>query len=134
MSNYKLMAIRQRKWMLLILIASAAGTLTPYSKLFLGLLLGIIIRFYNLWLLQRKTNLLGEAAEREGKRIGIGTISRLASAALGVLIAIKYDLDIIGFIIGLMTSRSEERRVGKECRARSGRAPRTSNAARHLRM
>jgi len=104
MSNYKLMAIRQRKWMLLILIASAAGTLTPYSKFFLGLLLGIIISFYNLWLLQRKTNLLGEAAEREGKRIGIGTISRLASAALGVLIAIKYDLDIIGFIIGLMTS------------------------------
>jgi len=105
MSNYKLMAIRQRKWMLLILLASAAGTLlTPYSKFFLGLLLGIIISFYNLWLLQRKTNLLGEAAEREGKRIGIGTISRLASAALGVLIAIKYDLDIIGFIIGLMTS------------------------------
>src|SRR5690625_3657963 len=105
MSNYNLMAIRQRKWMLVILIVSAVlALLTPFSNFFFGLLLGLGISFYNLWLLQRKTNLLGEAAEREGKRIGLGTISRLASAALGVLIAIKYDLDIIGFIIGLMTS------------------------------
>lgn len=71
---------------------------------FLGLLLGTCISFYNLWLLQRKTDLLGEAAEREGSRKGIGTISRFAAAALGVLIAIRYDLSIIGFIIGLMTA------------------------------
>ncbi len=60
------------------------------------------ISFYNLWLLQRKTDLLGEAAEKDGSRKGIGTISRLAAAALGALIAIRYDFSIIGYIIGLM--------------------------------
>ena|SRR5690625_4389056 len=105
MSNYNLMAIRQRKWMLVILIVSAVlALLTPFSNFFFGLLLGLGISFYNLWLLQRKTNLLGEAAEREGKRIGLGTISRLASVALGVLIAMRFNFDIIGFIIGIMTS------------------------------
>jgi len=105
MSNYRTMAIRQRKWMLILLVLSAilAGIL-PQKHFFLGLLLGIGISFYNLWLLQRKTNLLGESAERDGSRKGIGTISRLAAAALGVLIAIRYDLSVVGFIIGLMTA------------------------------
>lgn len=103
MSDYRTMAKRQRKWMLIILalIAICAGV-TPFKPFFLGLLLGAIISFYNLWLLQRRTDLLGESAERYGKRKGIGTISRLAAAALGVLIAIRYDLSIVGFIIGLM--------------------------------
>lgn len=105
MSNYRTMAIRQRKWMLILLALCIVGVgVMPYKHFFLGLLLGTGISFYNLWLLQRKTNLLGESAEREGKRKGIGTISRLAAAALGVLIAIRYDLSIIGFIIGLMTA------------------------------
>ena len=105
MSDYQVMANRQRIWMLVILIASAVSVLlTAKSTFSLGLTLGIAISFYNLWLLQRKTNLLAEAAEKEGKRIGIGTISRLAAAALGVLIAIRYELHIVAFVIGLMSS------------------------------
>ncbi len=105
MSNYRTMAKRQRKWMLILLVLFAIGAgILPNKHFFLGLLLGTCISFYNLWLLQRKTDLLGEAAEREGSRKGIGTISRFAAAALGVLIAIRYDLSIIGFIIGLMTA------------------------------
>jgi len=105
MSNYRAMASRQRKWMLILLALCAVGAgIMPDKHFFLGLLLGTSISFYNLWLLQRKTDLLGESAERDGSRKGIGTISRLAAAALGVLIAIRYDLSIIGFIIGLMTA------------------------------
>lgn len=105
MSNYRSMAIRQRKWMLILLAIFAIGAgVLPYKHFFLGLLLGTTVSFYNLWLLQRKTDILADSAEKYGKRKGIGTISRLAAAALGVLIAIRYDLSIIGFIIGLMTA------------------------------
>lgn len=76
--------------------------LMPYEHFFQGMLLGVAISFYNLWLLQRKTDLLGEAAQKDGSKKGIGTISRLAAAALGALIAIRYDFSIIGYIIGLM--------------------------------
>lgn len=105
MSNYRTMAARQRKWMLILLLLSGmlAGLL-PNKQFFVGLLLGVVISFYNLWLLQRKTNLLGEEAERFGKRKGMGTASRFAAAALGVLLAVRYDLSVVGFIIGLMTS------------------------------
>lgn len=103
MSNYETMAKRQRKWMLIIvaLIAVLAAVL-PNKPFFYGLLLGSVVSFYNLWLLQRRTNLLGESAAKDGKRRGIGTISRLAAAALGVLLAIRYDLSVVGFIVGLM--------------------------------
>lgn len=103
MSNYETMAKRQRKWMLIIVALFAILSITLSNKHFFnGLLLGSIISFYNLWLLQRRTNLVGESAEKDGTRKGIGTISRLAAAALGVLLAIRYDLSVVGFIIGLM--------------------------------
>lgn len=103
MSNYRTMAKRQRKWMLLLLAIVIILSLTlPYEHFFQGMLIGVAISFYNLWLLQRKTDILGEAAERDGSRKGIGTVSRLAAAALGALIAIRYDFSIIGYIIGLM--------------------------------
>lgn len=105
MLNYRLMANRQRKWMLILLALSAVGAaVLPNKQFFLGLLIGVVVSFYNLWLLQRRTNLLAESAEKTGKRRGIGTISRLAAAALGVLVAIRYDLSVVGFIIGLMTA------------------------------
>lgn len=103
MSNYRTMAKRQRKWMLFLLaLLIILSILMPYEHFFQGMLLGVAISFYNLWLLQRKADLLGEAAQKDGSKKGIGTISRLAAAALGALIAIRYDFSIIGYIIGLM--------------------------------
>lgn len=103
MSNYQNMAIRQRKWYLYVIAIVTIITLViPDKHFFLGLMIGTIVGFYNLWLLQRKTHILGEAAAKSGKRTGMGTISRLAMAALGTLIVLHYDLSIIGFIIGLM--------------------------------
>ncbi|HIV74710.1 MAG TPA: ATP synthase subunit I [Candidatus Pseudogracilibacillus intestinigallinarum] len=101
--EYRIVARRQRKWMYLFFCIIIIMTLfLPYEYFLNGLLLGAVISFYNLWLLQRRTDLLGESAEKYGKRKGIGTISRLASAALGTLLAIRFDVSIVGFVIGLM--------------------------------
>jgi len=90
--------------LILIALAAVGAGVMPNKHFFLGLLLGTAISFYNLWLLQRKADIVGESAARTGSRKGVGTISRLAAAALGILIALRYDLSIIGFIIGLMTA------------------------------
>lgn len=103
MSNYQNMATRQRKWFLYIIALIAIVTIViPNKSFFIGLLIGTVVSFYNLWLLQRRTNLLGESAARSGKRTGLGTISRLAMVALGTLITLHYDASIVGFIVGLI--------------------------------
>src|SRR5699024_10589052 len=105
MSEYRKMAKRQRIWMLYILVFFIVlAIIMPQQNLFTGITLGVAVSFYNLWLLQRKANLQGEVAAREGKRKGIGMISRFAAAALGALIAIRLDWSIVGYIIGLMTA------------------------------
>src|SRR5690625_7276774 len=92
MSNYKSMIARQRKWMLYLLAAFVLGAgFTPYPHIFLGLLLGSSVSFYNLWLLQRKINVFGEAVAENRTMRGIGTFSRLAAAALAVLITLRFE-------------------------------------------
>ncbi len=103
MSEYRIMASRQRKWMYIFIgFTVVLAVFLPEKQFILGLLVGLIIGFYNLWLLQRKANMQGEEAARTGKRKGVGTISRLASAALGTLLVLQYDWSIVSFIIGLM--------------------------------
>ncbi|WP_099159398.1 ATP synthase subunit I [Virgibacillus ndiopensis] len=107
MSQYQTMIARERKWMfyLLAILVLGAG-FTPYLRIFLGLLLGSVVSFYNLYLLQKKTKDVTEAAG-QGKSVrGIGTLSRLAAVALAVVIALRYEdyFHIIAVVIGLMTS------------------------------
>lgn len=105
MSNYENMAKRQRICFLYVLVVLAIITaIVPYKYFFQALLIGAIVSLYNLWLLQRKTNILGESVAKGGKRTGLGTISRLAAAALGTLLVIRYDLSIAGFVIGLVSA------------------------------
>ncbi|MEN2767294.1 ATP synthase subunit I [Ornithinibacillus xuwenensis] len=105
-NNEKTMA-RQRKWMfyLLAILVLGAG-FTPYLSIFLGLLLGSTISFYNLYLLQKKISEFTEAIAKKQKARGLGTISRFAAAALAVIIALRYEeyFNMIAVIIGLMTS------------------------------
>lgn len=104
MEQYQNMAKRQRKWFIYItLCIIILAILLPQKDFIFGMLIGALISFYNHWLLLRKIHLLGEAVEKsENKRTGLGTISRLAAAALGTLLVIHYDFSIIGFIIGLI--------------------------------
>jgi len=103
MLEYRIMVSRQRKWMYLFIgITGILAAILPEKSIIYGLLLGLVIGFYNLWLLQRKAEMQGEEAVRTGKRKGLGTFSRLAFAALGTLLAIRFDWSIVSFIIGLM--------------------------------
>lgn len=107
MQYYERMISRQRKWMfyLLALLLLGAG-LTPFLRIFLGLLLGTILSFYNLWLMQRKIDQLGKASTEQRTSQGIGTFTRLASAVLAVLVALQYPeyFHLISVVIGLMTA------------------------------
>jgi ATP synthase protein I len=105
--QYQRMITRQRKWMFYLLAVLVLGAgFTPYLRIFLGLLLGTVLSFYNLWLMQRKIDQFGQASAEQRSTRGIGTFTRLASAALAVLIALRYEeyFHLISVIIGLMTA------------------------------
>ncbi|KAB8126707.1 ATP synthase subunit I [Gracilibacillus oryzae] len=107
MDQYKKMITRQRKWMFYLLALFVLGWgFTPYPSIFLGLLLGTTLSFYNLWVMQRKINRFGEAVSEGRGASGIGTFTRLATAALAVLIAMRYEeyFHFIAVIMGLMTT------------------------------
>lgn len=76
---------------------------TSYKTVFAGLILGTCASFFNLWLLYRKTWQLTNAI-KEGKTVySLGSLSRLASAALVIMIAIRFPeyFHIVSSIIGL---------------------------------
>ncbi|WP_246050167.1 ATP synthase subunit I [Aquibacillus sediminis] len=106
LKKYDRMVIRQRKWMLYTLSIMVIGAgFTPYPRIFLGLLIGTALSFYNLWLLQRKIKKLGQAIIEDRRMLGIGSLTRFASAALAVVVGLRFEeyVDIIAIIIGLMT-------------------------------
>ncbi|ASK62082.1 hypothetical protein CFK37_07860 [Virgibacillus phasianinus] len=107
MKQYENMIARQRMWMLYLLAFLVLGAgFAPYPRIFLGLLLGAIISFYNLWILQKKIYDFGEAVVKKQSARGLGTVSRFAAVALAVVIALRFEeyFHVIAVIIGLMTS------------------------------
>lgn len=108
MFNFDNMIIRQRKWMLywLAILVLCAGFL-PYTRIFLGLILGSSISLYNLWLLQYKSDKFGKTvAAGQKPRTGLGTFTRMAAAVLAVLIAMRFDeyFHLYAVIIGIVSS------------------------------
>lgn len=107
MSEYESMVSSQRKWMLYLLGILAIGLgLTPYSKVFLGLLLGSSISFFNMSLLQKKVKDFGEMITGKGTAVSLGTLTRLATSGLAILFALKFKdkVHIGSVVIGLMIS------------------------------
>jgi len=108
MDEYANMVRRQRQWMLYLLAFFVLGAgFSSYTRVFNGLLLGGIISFYNLWLLQRKINVFGKSISETGAaRQGLGTFSRLAAVALSILIALEFEefFHIIAVVIGIVSS------------------------------
>ncbi|MFG6147323.1 ATP synthase subunit I [Halobacillus sp. B23F22_1] len=107
MEDYQQMIARQRKWMFYLLAVLVLGWgLTPWQPVFLGLLLGSILSFYNLWLMQRKIQKLGEFSAKSMSTKGIGTFTRLASGALAVVIALQFEeyFHLISVVLGLMAA------------------------------
>src|SRR5699024_12406989 len=97
MSSYKMIFKSQRRKMLyliaLFFVLAGMSTFTKYQPVFYGLLLGILIGFYNVWFLQRKISLFSETMmDSEAKRQGLGMISRFAEDILGAIISLKFDM------------------------------------------
>lgn len=107
MLEYKSIFLRQRKYILYLLAIYVLGWgFSSYQAIFLGLILGTSLSFFNLWLLVRKMDQFGDAFEKGRAVRSLGMVSRLATAVFAVMIALEYPeyLNLISVIIGLMTS------------------------------
>lgn len=107
MQQYDRLIQRQRKYMTIFLVTFILGAITtPFKTIFLGLLLGSSISFYNQLLLHRKISLFGEKVIRAEKPKGLGFISRLAAVAFAAIIVLRFPehFNIIALLIGLMIS------------------------------
>ncbi|MCP3027579.1 ATP synthase subunit I [Halobacillus sp. A5] len=107
MEEYQQMTARQRKWMFYLLAILVLGWgVTPWQPVFLGLLLGSIISFYNLWLMQKKIKKFGEPSTKDKPQRGLGTITRMATAALAVVVTLQFEehFHLISVVLGLMTA------------------------------
>ena len=107
MPEFKTTFVRQRKYIFLLLSIYVLGWgFTSYQSIFLGLILGTSLSLFNLWLIVRKTQRFGDAVVRGEKVRSLGTITRMASALLAVLLALEYpkELHLVSVVFGLMTS------------------------------
>ena len=106
MSDLKAVFKRGSKYILFLLSFYVLGWgFTPYQTIFAGLVLGTVLSLFNFWILVRRTVLFGEAVAQGQKVKGLGMMSRLAAAALGIILAIRFPdvFDPISVITGLMT-------------------------------
>ncbi|MFY4775245.1 ATP synthase subunit I [Metabacillus sp. RGM 3146] len=106
MSDLHLMFQRYLKYIFFLLALFVLGYgFTGYKSIFLGLILGTGFGLYNLWTMVRKQKQFGRAFD-EGKKVrSLGTLSRMASAGIAVLVGIRFpeQFNIVSVVIGLMT-------------------------------
>jgi ATP synthase protein I len=107
MPEFRVMYNRQRKWIFYLLSIYVLGWgFTSYKTIFLGLILGTCFSFLNLWMLVRKTESFDKAIAKGKKVRSLGSLQRMATAAIAVIIALRYPqyFQIIYLVLGLMTS------------------------------
>ncbi|NUK29937.1 ATP synthase subunit I [Parageobacillus sp. VR-IP] len=107
MEKFQQMFLRQLKYILYLLSLYTLGWgFTAYKTFFLSLILGTVISIFMLWSLTRKIDKLGQAVLERKKVRTIGTLSRLALAALAAAVALEYPqyFAIVPVVLGLMTS------------------------------
>ncbi len=105
MFDIHLMFRRYRKYILYLLALYTLGWgFSEYQTVFLGLILGTGISLYNLWIMVRKHDQFDKALQ-EGKKVSLGTASRMASAIVAIFFALKFPdkIHLISVILGLMT-------------------------------
>lgn len=98
---------RARKWILYLLSIYVLGWgFTSYQTIFLGLILGTAFSFINLWMLLRKMKKFDKSITNGKKVRSLGSLSRMAMAAIAVIIATKWpqNFDVICVVMGLMTT------------------------------
>ncbi|MGM7703073.1 ATP synthase subunit I [Pseudalkalibacillus sp. Hm43] len=77
---------------------------TSYKTVFLGLLLGIAVSILNVWSMHRKIDRVGQAVVEGTKVRTMGSLSRLMTAGLAVLVATRFPeyFDLISVVVGLL--------------------------------
>ncbi|WP_096437609.1 ATP synthase subunit I [Alteribacter populi] len=88
----------------LIILFFILAALTPYPIFFLGLVLGAAFSLLNLYSTYVQVKRLGEGALEGKKKFAFGTVSRVITAVLCLLLAVSnpHIFDLVGVIIGLM--------------------------------
>jgi ATP synthase protein I len=107
MPEFRVMYNRQRKLIFYLLSIYVLGWgFTSYKTCFLGLILGTCFSFLNLWMLVRKTESFDKAIAKGKKVRSLGSLQRMATAAIAVIIALRYPdyFQIVYVVLGLMTS------------------------------
>lgn len=107
MPEFQEMYRRQRKWLFYLLSVYVLGWgFTPYQAIFAGLILGSCFSYVNLWLLMRRMRRFDQAITNGKKVRSLGSLSRMATAAIAVIIALKYEqyFYMISVVWGLMTT------------------------------
>ena len=107
MPEMKIMFNRQSKYIIFLLAVYVVGWgLTSYQAVFAGLILGTSLSLYNLWLINQKMKKFSQALDEGKKTKSLGTMTRMASAGLAVLIALEFPehFHLISVVWGLMTA------------------------------
>ncbi|MED1202920.1 ATP synthase subunit I [Heyndrickxia acidicola] len=107
MPELQKMHSRHRKYILYLLSLFVLGWgFTSYHSIFLGLILGTIVSLFNSWQLMRKTISISDAVAQERKARSLGTITRMGTALIAVMVASRYPetFHFLSVVIGLMTS------------------------------
>jgi len=105
MPDIQVLFTRYRTYFFYLLALFVLGWgFTSHKTIFAGLILGTCASFFNIWILYRKTWQLSEAVKNGKTLYSLGSLSRLASAALVILIAIRFPdyFHIFSSIIGLL--------------------------------
>ncbi|MCF6410924.1 ATP synthase subunit I [Pseudalkalibacillus salsuginis] len=105
LSTYENAFRRYIKYCLYLLSICVLGwAVTSYKQVFLGLVLGIAVSMYNVWSMHRRIDRVGQAVT-EGKKVKtMGSLSRLMTAGLAVLIATRFPehFNLIAVVVGLL--------------------------------
>jgi ATP synthase protein I len=107
MPDVKTIFQQHSKYILFLLSLYVLGWgFTSYKTIFLGLILGTSLSFFNMWLLANRMDKFGDAVVRGERVRSLGMISRMATAVLAVLLAVEYSdfFHLYSVILGLMTS------------------------------
>lgn len=97
--------LRYTKYILYLLSIFVLGFgFTPFPDVFLGLILGTSFSLLNLWLMKNRMEKFDRAMDEGRKVRSLGTLSRMASAGVAVLIALEFPdfIHLISTVFGLM--------------------------------
>lgn len=95
---------RHQKYMVLFIAVCLCGWfLTPHIHIFLGLKLGLIVGWFNYWILMRRTQAMTRALAENRSFYGMGMTLRMGSVLLATIIATQLPeyFHVYSMVIGL---------------------------------